>query len=309
MIKPNLKDIEKTLVETEFPNSVILEVIAGCNLNCIMCPQGDMDREKGEMKFSTFKKIVDQISEEDKNTNVWLAIMGEPLLLGDKFVDMIAYAKNKGLTNIHLNTNGCLLTPDISDRIIENGIEEVIIGIDAYTKETYEKIRLQGDFDELIDNIDYIINKKNELEKDKPRIIIQFIVMDENENELEDFKKYWLDKNQIVKVRPKLGWGTGVVAENLTLENKDRSFPCPWLIRTMSIHWNGNVAQCDADYEGLFVSGNVNKESLKEIWNADLKKKRLKHWNMDFDFEPCKTCKDWQAGKSYFYYPNESKER
>lgn len=303
MIKPNLEDIKGTLGKTEFPVTVIAEAISYCNLDCIMCPQPNLKRERGEMSLELFQKIVDEIANENPNVDLWLAIMGEPLILKEKFIDMVKYAKKQGVNKVHLNTNGCLMTNEIADKLIESQVDEIIFGIDATTKDTYEKIRVNGKFHDLISNIEYLIKRKKELNVEKPKMIMQFIVMDENENEMEEFKRYWLEKGQIVKIRPKLGWGNGVKAENLTLNNEDREFPCPWLIRTMSIHWNGNVAQCDADYDGVYSAGNINYQSMKEIWNGELEKRRDKHWNMDFDFKPCSDCKDWQAGRSYFYYP------
>ncbi len=127
--------------------------------------------------------------------------------------------------------------------------------------------------------------------------------MDENEKELEDFKKYWLENGVIVKIRPKLGWGTGVNADNLNLPDSERDFPCPWLTRTVSIHWNGKFAQCDADYEGIYSPGNLSTTSIKKIWRGELANRREKHWNLDFSHELCVKCKDWQAGRSQFYYP------
>lgn len=81
-------------------------------------------------------------------------------------------------------------------------------------------------------------------------MIIQFIVMEEIEHEVEAFQRHWLSKNAVVKVRPNLAWGTGVTAANLNLPESERTFPCPWLTRTVSIHWTGKLAQCDADFEG-----------------------------------------------------------
>ena len=43
--------------------------------------------------------------------------------------------------------------------------------------------------------------------------------------------------------------------------------------------------------------------TIKEIWETELAERREKHWNNDFSHELCKECKDWQAGRSYFFYP------
>ena len=305
MLKQNIEDAKKTLEKYPFPVDIIVEVTAHCNLHCIMCPQKSLVRPKGEMHLDTFKKIVDEVVIENNKARLWLAIMGEPLLLGDKLIDMIVYAKNSGLNSIHLNTNATFLTHDMSDKLIKSGVSEIIIGLDAYTKETYDKIRLKGDFDKTVQNIEYFLNKLKADNSNKIHLIMQFIVMDENEHEMELFKDKWLNKGAIVKIRPKLGWGNSIHAENLNIPDKERNFPCPWLVRTVSIHWSGKMAQCDGDYEANYSPGDINYQTIKEIWNTELYKRRENHWNNDFTHELCSKCKDWQAGRSYFYYPED----
>jgi len=89
------------------------------------------------------------------------------------------------------------------------------------------------------------------------------------------------------------------------LSESERDFPCPWITRTISIHWNGSIVQCDADWDDKDVLGNVNTITIKDIWDGELAKNRERHWNKDYNFGNCDKCKDWQAGKSYFYYPEE----
>ena len=306
MIKPNLEDVKKTLEKYEFPRDIIIETIAKCNLKCIMCPQPYLKRERGEMSMEVFKKIIDEVAVESPNSRIWLAIMGEPLLTGNKFLEMLKYAKEKKL-EVHLNSNAEYLSEDLAKAIVDIGLDEIIVGMDAFTKETYDKIRVAGDFDKTVNNIKKLIEIKNSMEAKKPTIIMQFIVMEENEKELEQFKEFWLNKGTVVKIRPKLGWGTGVKADNLNLPESERNFPCPWLVRTVSIHWTGKFAQCDGDYEGNYGPGDIRENTIKEIWNGELQKRREKHWNGDFSHDLCKQCKDWQAGRSEFYYPKEEK--
>ena len=305
MLTPDLDNVRKTLKRYPFPVDVIVEVTATCNLKCIMCPQKSITREKGEMSFSIFKIIADEVAKENPSTRIWLAIMGEPLLLGEKLINMVEYAKNSGIKSVNLNTNGLLLTPDISDRLIDIELDYVIFGVDAFKRETYEKIRIGGDFNKLYKNIEYMIESKKKRNSPLPHLILQYIVMDENERELEEFKNYWLNKGQIVKIRPKLGWGKGVKADNLNLPDSERDFPCSWLTRTVSIHWNGKFAQCDADYDGKYSPGDLLSSSIKELWQGELAKRREKHWNLDFTHDLCSECKDWQAGRSIFIYPPE----
>ena len=61
-MKPNLADVKKTLKRTNFPVSVIIETVAYCNLNCIMCPQPSLKRQRGAMDIRVSRKIIDEIA-------------------------------------------------------------------------------------------------------------------------------------------------------------------------------------------------------------------------------------------------------
>jgi sulfatase maturation enzyme AslB (radical SAM superfamily) len=64
-----------------------------------MCPIVKLQRPRGEMSFEIFQKVVDEIARENPATGLWFAFMGEPLLLGDRLIRMIEYAKQQGRTN------------------------------------------------------------------------------------------------------------------------------------------------------------------------------------------------------------------
>jgi radical SAM protein with 4Fe4S-binding SPASM domain len=302
-MKSNLEGIKDTLKRTDFPVCVIVETIAYCNLSCIMCPQPGLKRARGQMDFHVFKKIIDEVAAESPETHVWLALMGEPLIMGDRFIKMVRYAKEGGIRHVHLNTNACLMSEHLCNELILSGLDEIVVGMDAFTEETYKRIRIGGDFGKTIPQLKYFLQRRQELGVNKPRLIMQFIAMDENEHEMEQFKSYWLSRQAVVKIRPKLGWGTGVKAHNLNLDESERTFPCPWLARTVSIHWTGRLAQCDADFEGGYSPGDIRTQTIKEIWNGELAKRRERHWAGDFSHDLCKECKDWQAGRSAFFEP------
>ena len=306
-IKPSDKDIEiqyKTLKEIDFPPQVMVELICGCNLRCVMCPIGNdkITRESGIMEFKLFQKIVDEIALEKNNTKLWTAVMGEPFLLGKRLFEYLQYAQLKNIP-VFLNTNAVLIDKTSIEMIHQLGVKQVIVGIDAFTEETYNKIRRGGNFKRVVDNIKYMIEQFKDKETE---IILQYIVMDENEDEIEDFKTYWLNEGATIKLRLKQGWGNLVGSALLTKKQEERNMPCPWLMRNLEILWNGNVCQCDGDMDGQYICGNVNEQSIKEIWQGEMKKRREKHYRGQFDFEPCNSCNDWQIPLSKFYYPDDT---
>jgi len=284
----------------DFPVNVIVETSAYCNLKCIMCPHSSLKREKGNMNLDVFQKIVDEVASINPDTTLWLALMGEPLMNPGRLTSMIIYAKRHGLTDVRLNTNGLLLTTLYAESLVSLGLDYILVSVDAHQSRTYEKIRAGGDLHKLTKNIECILALRNQ-NQSKLKIVTQFIIMDENETEVDDFKEYWLEKGAIVKIRPKLSWGNTVPASNLNLTQCDRTYPCPWLLRTMSIHWTGKLAQCDFDFEGEYSPGDITKQTIRQIWHGEIRRRQLRHFTRDFTHPLCRTCKDWQVGRSLFF--------
>lgn len=288
-----LKEIEKNFHTYAFPDNVIVELSAFCNINCIQCANSDMTRKKGNMDIKTYKKIVDEIAEKNPSGTFWFAGFGETLFQPYKLYYMIKYAKNKGLENVYLNTNGMLLTEETSNLIIEAGLDRLIIGIDGYTVETYEKIKRLSKRDIVYSNVINLIKLKNKLNSQKPLVETQFIVMKENENEVELFRDFWTKQGANVKIRPRLNWIDGVESQN-NYSNIDR-IACGWALNTCPIVWNGDIVNCGCDMNGDNIWGNVLENSIEEIWNGKRKEFVEQHLSHDFDNIPdiCKKCSDW----------------
>lgn len=296
------QSIKDNIKMHDFPVNVIAETTSYCNLKCSICPHPTMRRSKGDMEFGTFKKIVDEVAATKPETTLWLDLFGEPLITRYYLIRLIDYAKKRGLKDVRLSTNGLLLTEDISERLVSSGLDYMAISVDAYNLNTYKKIRVGGDFRTLTRNITRILGIRYRTRNDL-KIITQFIVMDENELEVEDFKRYWLGQGAVVRIRPKMSWRNAVEANNLNLTAADR-YSCPWLFREMAIHWTGKVAQCSFDYEGEYSIGDVNKQSIKEIWDGWASWLRSKHMAGDFSYLPCQDCKDWQVGRALMFGDN-----
>ena len=292
----------------EFPKVVLIDTVSFCNLACSMCVHPEMTREKGVMSWNLFTKIIDEVAIEDKNVRVWMVFFGEPLILKNRnpsIFDMIRYAKDKGLTDVVTNTNANLMDEDASRKLIEAGLDAIYIGIDAFSPESYAKIRVKGDYDKTVKNIQYLLRLKEELKSDKPDVFVQFVEMDINTGEKEAFISFWSDQGAKVKIRPKVSWAGLIDAPNLVLGDEDR-WPCYWAMQTMSITDTGKVVTCAVDLDARFVAGDVTVSTLKDVWNGKLKELRNLHLDKRFVELPpvCRNCKDWQSARAdYFQNP------
>jgi MoaA/NifB/PqqE/SkfB family radical SAM enzyme len=293
----SIQEIGTKLKDREFPRQITIELCAHCNMRCIMCPHPGMTRSKGLMADDLYRRCIDEIAVEDPDAEVWLADHGESLIIGEAIFEKIKYAKSRGLNKVFLNTNGMLLTQNISRGIIESGLDGLFFGLDAATKATHAKIRVGGNLDVILRNIDYLLAEKERQNKDTPDVWVQFIEMDENEHEMGAFVDFWKQKKVGIKLRNKLSWG-GFINSPKVASRIDERIPCPWIMNLMHILWEGSVCRCTGDHENNYPMGNVLDSSIASIWRGPLRKERELHLNRRFDLvnDQCKVCIDWKVG-------------
>jgi pyruvate-formate lyase-activating enzyme len=303
MYDPELKKIESTLEQIPFPKKFAVEVCADCNLRCSMCHHPQMRRPKGRMPLELWKKCADEIARTAPRTECWCSFCGEPLLEPERLLEILRYGKSAGLLSLNVNSNGMLLTRQVADRLLESGADLVVFGIDGFTRETYERIRVGADRDLVYANVEYFLAARR-ARGSGPEIQIQFIEMDENERELEAFSRHWLERGATLKVRNKLSWG-GKFETPLCIPREER-IPCPWALTMMHVFWDGRVPRCPGDTEGEEGAGNAWDEPLAALWGR-LGAYRERHLQRRFHELPdrCQNCKDWMTGAAKRIRPGE----
>ena len=126
-----------------------------------MCPTGlHIDtRPKGFMEWDLYTSIIDEIAPFAEA--VVLHSWGEPLL-HKRIMDMIAYAKERDLW-VETSTNATQLTEEVARQLLDAGLDRIYLSMDGLTKETYEKVRVKGNFEEVLGNIERFLDLKHEL--------------------------------------------------------------------------------------------------------------------------------------------------
>jgi len=296
MIPPELTVIAQTLRQSAFPKKFAVEVCADCNLACSMCHHPQMRRPKGVMPFELWKKCADQVAALSPGMECWFSFCGEPLLEAELLIRMLRYGKSIGLASLNVNTNGMPLTGEIAESLLDSGVDLVVFGVDGFTAQTYEGIRIRGKRDELYAKIEDLLDRRRR-RRAGPEIMVQFIEMEENRHEIEDFRRYWLARGATLKIRHQLSWG-GRFPTPLCIPAEDR-IPCPWAITMMHVFWDGRVPRCPGDTEGDGSVGSAWHQPLATLWAA-LATYRDLHLSRHFDQLPprCSQCKDWMTGSA-----------
>jgi|TARA_Y100000310_G_scaffold344458_1_gene457328 radical SAM protein with 4Fe4S-binding SPASM domain len=262
-----------------------------------MCAINFAEEAFGSMDWNLYTKIIDE-GAKNGLASIKLNWRGEPLL-HPKIVEMVKYAKDKGIVEVQFNTNAQLLTEDLSRRLIDAGLDRIIFSVDGATTETYEKIRRGGKYDRLVNNIETFLRLKKEKGTKLPLTRIQFVKMKENENEADLFKKTWDGKIDEVIVNPFLDYtslsDTAEKQDNLKSSDQIKITgrkPCNQLWQRLIISYDGEVMMCCDDWNMEVKLGNVNNQNIYDIWHGEkLNKIRKLHATGQWDNIPvCKNC-------------------
>lgn len=281
----------------EFPYEIYVEITNHCNLNCIFCARKEMKRSLGFMPLDLYKKIIGEIAKKRPFAHLHLYGIGESTV-DPHILERIKYAIDKGVTNLVLFTNGkTLLRDDFYKKLVDTGIGTIGIDVDGFSKETYEQIRVGGNFDNIkkavISIHDYIRERKL-----PTRVELAYQVYEEiNAKDLENFKKWALENNYEYKVVLMHQWAgmRDDISSHSTDSSRDRirSGPCSSLWTSFMILWNGDVALCFLDADGKEVFGNLTNSSIEKIWTGTHRQKRKEHVAGKFG-GLCSSCKEYR---------------
>src|SRR5580704_14281259 len=148
------------------PVCIYLEVTNRCNLLCETCPRTFEDLEPpADMSWQLFTSIIDQVPEVAR---VVLHGVGEPMLV-KSLPRMIRYLKERGIY-VLFNTNGTLLAPRKRREIIETGLDELRVSLDAAEAESFLRVRGKDMFHRIVRNLTEFIQLQKEMGATTPRV-------------------------------------------------------------------------------------------------------------------------------------------
>ncbi len=271
-----------------FPSHIDIEASSKCQMRCPMCGTHLMKArgiKDGHMDFELYKGIIDECARK-KVYSVKLSWRGE-CLLNPNIVRMVKYAKDKGIKDVAFLTNGERLNPDLTSQLVEAGLDWISFSIDGLG-ETYEKIRWPETFKGITSKVKFLKDYRDSRGKKKPLIRIQSIWSAIKKNP-EKFRNFWSPMADRINF---------IADETRSSEQKDfthdPNYICPQPWQRMCVTWDGKVSLCCEDYLERSFVGDVEEQSLYEIWwgEAANKLRYLMKNKQRLQIEACKTCCD-----------------
>ena len=279
----NLSRISKKGIVKGLPFSLSIEPTTACNLGCPECPSGlkQFTRPTGKLDAGFHERMLSQVRKTVFYINYYF--QGEPFLHPQFLALIKAAKKNKIYTST--STNAHFINEKTAKKIVESGLDRLIISIDGLTQETYENYRIHGTLSKVIEGSKQMLKAKKELNSKTPHLIFQFLAVKPNEHEIPQV--FQLGKEMgIDEVRIKSAQlydfknGNPLMPENEkysrykrqldgTYKLKYKTGNHCWRMWSSSVFtWDGKVVPCCFDKDAKHILGSLEKEDFTAIWKS-----------------------------------------
>lgn len=278
--------IIRTRGGNSFPALLEIQTINRCNALCPMCPYSHTIANMPLVKINgkLYSRILNELSKEKAFGTLVLSFQNEPLMDKELVKKAKEFKKIMPDKNLEIVTNGTLLNKE-NIPLLYNYFDRISISINAYFKSTYDKIMNGKYYDPLMRNLEIISQNKAWINK----TMLRFVKQKDNYKEFNEFKRYWnnrgfsvfgFDVNTRVgslksydSVKIPLTISKKVKMAFLKIISKFIVKNCYIPLLSFYIRSNGDVVPCFNDYSNDNILGNVNKTSIRNIYNSPRYKK------------------------------------
>jgi radical SAM protein with 4Fe4S-binding SPASM domain len=203
------------------PRSLYLEATNRCDSECQTCIRtfNTLEPPK-DLTLDAVQRLVEQFPVLER---VVLHGIGEPLLNKQIFA-IVAYLKTKGIT-VLFNSDAISLTRARAAQLIDSGLDEYRVSMDAATRETYARIRGVDQFDRVLRNLAALLALQQQQDCHIPRVSLWFTTLKANLDELPSFIRLaaWLGVPEVNAQRLVFnGYGLAVQEQSLHRRLEER---------------------------------------------------------------------------------------
>lgn len=247
-----------------------VELTNACPMRCGFCPRGipgRMKRATGFLDLALFDRLLGQMhARQAWYRPLELHHLGESLLHPsiDRFVSL---ASARGLPT-ELSLNPSLLAPELGARLLDAGVTRLVISLDGVDDDTLVSIRgPAARYGKAERNLDALLERVAGMAR-PPRVVIQMIALTRNAHQREAFLKRW-GQSDLPTVTAYLKQLDGPDPDTRTESERPLVHLCSYPWRSVVVLWDGRVVPCCRDADGEMVLGDLNRQTLAEVWASD----------------------------------------
>jgi spiro-SPASM protein len=273
------------------PSYIEIEITGNCDLNCIFCYRNTLKQVHPEMEMDLLKKVLNNMESIGLPYSICFGGSGEPLM-HSRFYEILDLVRSESLIeNIIIETNGILADTNFRYYIIKNNDKriKIIFNINGMDEDTYISIHHKDFFKQVLDNI---VSLRNEYPADNS-IYVQIMKINETEQFLDRYYDFW-ETHKIPIILQKQNTYMGRIKDRTysDLTPLERT-PCWHLQRDFYVLSGGKTAFCKEDVDGDYARGNLNKETVEEIFSKS-KEFFLNDYKKKYPANPdCASCNEW----------------
>ncbi len=236
------------------PSEVSLETFTFCNAACSFCPYPTLERQGEKMSDDLIDKVIDELAQFKSPFFFSPFKVNEPLL-DKRLAGICQRVSDSTKARTRIFTNGAPLTQYHIDWIADlPRVEHLWISLNSHIPEDYQAL-MAIPFEKTAKRLDKLHGQ------DFPHKVVLSTVGFPNEPFREYCFERWPEFESVAIQRSEwLGYTHSQIDTVPTT-------PCTrWF--ELSIMSNGIAAMCCMDSEGQFPIGDINKQTLLEVYNA-----------------------------------------
>ena len=180
---------------------IAMDPALACNLRCRMCYFSDPQTVKdmsGHFTDDDIEAIARTVFH--RGLKLQIGCGAEPTTF-KALAALVKTAKEHGIPNISITTNGNLLTLESLRQLVENGLDELILSTHGLTEDVYESLMVRASFERFQQLLGHVATVR----KDHPqlRFRINYTMCSDNMDDLKHFPEVFRNaKPDVIQLRP-----------------------------------------------------------------------------------------------------------
>lgn len=268
-----------------------------CTYKCVICPRESFTQKRSYINFDLYKKIIDDCSQYDVKT-LDLCGYGEPFL-DNRLAELLSYAKNK-IEDIKTYISTTCYREDVYGAL--KYIDTLKVSFYGMTPETYKKMHHWSQTWPLINILKILAKSK------RPHVVGLYVETDINKHETQDWIRFWEPRFDEIMVWKPHNW---VDYRNYRTVDKTKQISCGRPLHgPLYIHTDGKVSPCCWDINKRLLIGDMNTQTIEEVFNSDAYKKiQEAHLKNDFTGLICENCDQTNPDSNNLIYSSNKERR
>ena len=288
---------------SHFPESINLTLSLHCQSRCVFCPDRAPQVFPKAMPVDLIRKVLQEAEEHHFTGRFSLSENGEALT-HPCFLEILGELRTRFPRNpLTLFSNMILMDDTRARALLDHGLTDLGFNFDGATEATYEYVKQNGKYSTVRRNITHFAQLRNKTNS-PCRIHVYFITAKQFAEEIQGKKGVFEDDSEAIadSLRPLLREGDQLCRQPIHLQkyesllNHDKSGMCEKfdrVLREVFVAPNGQCYICCLDFGNRSSLGNLNDQTIAEIWSSQHRQRVLRSlYLMKYEetFDVCRKC-------------------